>query len=147
MADAPRCACRQKVVLRSGIAAVVRDGIVHRPSHCGQDLELEMVQMLGRIVDGWRAKGVYIADADTGAPKHEPGCTCPACSALRLLVRMEIGGRCVVCGCIETNACQPNGCSWTSEAKVCCDNHPIDIIVEAERLFAEKVAAPGVGHG
>ncbi len=148
MADIPHCSCKRQVALRGEVVAITRaDGVVHRMSHCSQDLELEMVEVLRRVIEGWRAKGVFVVDVDTGAPRHRPGCGCPACSTLRLLVRMEIGGRCIVCGCTETSACQPHGCTWTSGAKVCCDNHPIDIIVEAEKLFAEKAAAPGVGHG
>jgi hypothetical protein len=89
-----------------------------------------MCAALVEIVDAARTCGFY-----SQAPSHPmAGCGCGHCLALRALVRVEGGGRCILCACTEDDACE-DGCAWTSPERICCDAHDDEMIAAAERHF------------
>jgi hypothetical protein len=89
-----------------------------------------MYEALVEIVGAARACGFY-----SQAPSHpQAGCGCGQCLGLRALVRAEGGGRCILCGCTEDDACE-GGCAWTSPERICCDAHDDEMIAAAERHF------------
>lgn len=138
MPEIVRCSCKARVALRGDVVAIAHDdGLIHRADRCAKDLEPELVAQLRNFVEYGRSEALYPCPSFLQGAKlgNTPPCGCMWCVALYLLARAERGGRCVICACVEDDACE-GGCSWTSAAKVCCDSHAdVAAIVAAEKLF------------
>jgi hypothetical protein len=88
------------------------------------------------LVSRWREDG-SIDQAD-----HRVGCECGMCSAVVALALAEGGGRCILCGCTQDDACAGllgEGCAWEplpGGAQLLCTAHPPKALAEAKQLFA-----------
>src|SRR5918912_4009019 len=83
----------------------------------------EMYKALLAIVREARECGYY-----EQRPYHpKAGCACGECLALRALVRIEGGGRCVLCACSQYDACG-DGCAWADSRQTVCTAHPPKMI-------------------
>jgi hypothetical protein len=75
---------------------------------------------------------------------HHPkvGCDCGGCQGLRALAVAEGGGRCILCGCTEFDACAGDfgegGCAWVDNAQLVCSAHPAKMIAAAQAFVAQE---------
>jgi hypothetical protein len=118
-----------RTVNAGGIGSVVARGFVDR---CDALLAAEapaMYEALLALVSEAREDG-FFADDTKSNPLHPVGCSCSICSAVRALAAVEGGGRCILCGCIEEDACacgpegEEEGCAWADAGRFVCTAHP-----------------------
>ncbi len=73
------------------------------------------------------------------SPYHpKAGCDCGECQGLRALALAEGGGRCILCGCTEFDACDV-GCAWVDRAQLLCTAHLPKRIAAAKALIAKEL--------
>lgn len=100
-----------------------------------------MYEALLDLISSAREAGSIIEDG-TGRPRgdnHGPGCGCGICDGLVALAFAEDGGRCIVCGCTQDDACigaLGEGCAWADREHLICTAHPPDVIRRAQRFLA-----------
>jgi len=80
------------------------------------------------------------AAVDSGDACDDPtlSCPCMVCRAIRILARDEGAGRCVICGCNEDHACEPEGRGWADETRRICDRHPPEDVATAKLVLAKE---------
>ena len=72
------------------------------------------------------------------SPYHpKVGCDCGECQGLRALALAEGGGRCILCGCTEFDACDV-GCAWVDGAQLLCTAHPAKVIKAAKAFITKE---------
>ncbi len=94
-----------------------------------------MYEALLGFVTGMRETYGALTKKD-GAPYqgHEIGCSCRVCGGVRALALAEGGGRCIVCGCTEFDACideHGSGCAWADREQFVCNAHPPKVVEAA----------------
>lgn len=102
--------------------------------------EKECVEALTDVVACQRDCGSIVDQK--GRPLHRVGCECGFCAAIRLVAFAEGGGRCVICGCTDNDACE-SGCAWADAAHYVCTAHPKAAIAAAKRLVAKRAKEVG----
>lgn len=91
------------------------------------------------FVSGARDAGSIVDGKGQPFKGHGPGCGCGICDGLVALAFAEGGGRCIVCGCSEYDACAGDngeGCAWVDSEQLICTAHPDDVIARAKRFLA-----------
>jgi hypothetical protein len=96
-----------------------------------------MYEALLEVVSEAREDGFFTAEAKN--PVHRVGCECGICAGLLALALAEGGGRCILCGCTEFDACEGDfgeGCAWVDREHFLCSAHPAEMIEAAKRFLA-----------
>jgi hypothetical protein len=88
------------------------------------------------MISGMRGDGSIVELDGSPYKGHGPGCGCGVCDGLLALALAEGGGRCIVCGCTDDDACA-DGCVWVDGAHLLCSGHPEDVLKKAERFLAK----------
>jgi hypothetical protein len=95
-----------------------------------------MYEALLDLVSTMREDGSIVHSDGRPYEGHRPGCGCGICSAVLAVALAEGGGRCVLCGCTEFDACAP-GCAWEPGTdQLICTAHPPQVIAAAKRFLA-----------
>jgi hypothetical protein len=102
-----------------------------------------MYEALLDIISGAREDGALTDGRDGNTPSegHGPGCGCGLCEGVVALALAEGGGRCVICGCTQDDACvdmrSGSGCAWVDRDRLLCTAHPQRAIDAAQRFLAK----------
>ncbi len=95
-----------------------------------------MYEALLDVIASSRETGFFQGEPEN--PVHRVGCECGLCQGVRALALAEGGGRCILCGCTEYDACDV-GCAWVDEAQLLCTAHPAKTIKAAKALIAKEL--------
>jgi hypothetical protein len=102
-----------------------------------------MYEALLNLVSKAREDGFFTAEAKN--PVHRVGCECGICAGLLAIALAEGGGRCILCGCTEFDACEGGlgeGCAWVDREQFLCSAHPAKMIEAARRSLLASPAPP-----
>jgi hypothetical protein len=94
-----------------------------------------MYLVLLDLVSNARECGSLIEKDGRPYKGHGPGCACALCDGILALALAEGGGRCIVCGCTDDDACE-GGCFWVDGPHLLCSGHPENVLKKAERFLA-----------
>jgi hypothetical protein len=109
-----------------------------------------MYEALLDLISTAREDGALVHEDGRPDKGHRPGCGCGMCSAVLALALAEGGGRCILCGCTQDDACVGGfgeGCAWVPGTReFLCTAHPADVIAAAKRFLAGGARARDPEH-
>jgi hypothetical protein len=125
---------RRAAIADFGLGGQVPSDVAHERAQLAAQAPL-MYEALLDLISGMRDDG-SIVELD-GAPYegHGAGCGCGICSGVLALALAEGGGRCILCGCTDDDACG-SGCVWVDGAHFLCSNHSEPALKKGERFLA-----------
>jgi hypothetical protein len=112
------------------------------------DVAYERAQLAAQAPRMYEALLASVSEArECGYFDQEPyhpkvGCDCGECQGLRALALAEGGGRCILCGCTEFDACAGrfgDGCAWADDAELVCSAHPEKMIAAAQAYVRKEL--------
>jgi len=94
-------------------------------------LEAELLSVVRDLIEN-------AVECGSGCDDPTLACDCYVCRGIALLCELEGPGRCVICGCDEDHACEPNGCGWADDSRRICDSHPAEDAATARLVLAKE---------
>lgn len=133
---------RRRQVADFSLGGKVPSGCAHGRALIAAQAPL-MYEALLDLVSGMRQDGAIVAPNGQPFEGHRAGCECGVCQSVLALALAEGGGRCILCGCTQDDACAGTlgeGCAWEplpSGEQFLCTAHPKKAIGEAKRFLAK----------